>query len=306
MKRVATARDIRAWPVFLRSKLALQMGVAPMSQGAEIKTFPIEELLLPFEQKLFDREWKSYFTAKRQNWLATLDNFSYIWKLFARLDDLFLRGFKDCCALTEVDQLVPLALFIRCHRAIRVAVELAFSTQMSEAGLVLRSAIETAAIAHKVHREPDKALVWLEKGHDKASGKAFSDVFERDKKQNLFPDVRPFLPRLHEQYTFFSEFATHTTVSSLGPQYQQSDTENDFKAEIKYIEGDPQMLAKFAHMVVSVSWLIENAFYDAFESRLRFDYELERMRADFGRELDRVRALLVERFGFWPETTAGK
>ena len=141
------------------------------------------------------------------------------------------------------------------------------------------------------------AFVWLNKRTGKSEQKTFHQAFEKDKKKNLSPNSYPFLAKLHEMYAFFSEFGTHTTVSSVAVQYGQGTTDTDFVAEMKYVEHDPEIIAKFLNMLIHVFWLIENAFHDAFNDRLKLDYQLQEMRRRFGLDVEKVRAVLRNRFG---------
>lgn len=255
---------------------------------------PDAELLLRIEQGAFKGEWLSYFRVKRQNWVASLQQFPGLWKLFAELDEIFYRSLTDCRTLTNIDNFLPLLLFIRCHRSIRITIELALGTHITEAAIIARSAIEAAAIAHKIYREPMNGQVWLQKRTDP---KAFARVFEHNKKANLFPESASFLAELHQHYGRFSEYGTHTTINSMSTQYVHTETATHQTGEIKYTEGDQELIAKTINMLIAVFWLVENAMHDAFNIRLSLDYELERMRQAFVKDSEQIRAQLVRRFG---------
>lgn len=268
-----------------------------MVKSKQQSNVPHSELLLPFEQKVFRLEWKSYFEVKRQNWLASIEGFRSLWDLFAQLDEIFHRGLTNCANLRDIDNFIPLLLFIKSHRSIRIVAEIAFATHITEAADLTRSAIECAAIAHKIHREPDMAVVWSCKTDGKAESVSYSNAFEKNKKLNLFPDSYPFLAQLHQQYSFFSEFGTHTTIQSLALQYQEAASDTHYKGSVKYVEPDSATIAKFINLLMNVFWLIENAFYDAFSARLSLDYSLEQLRSKFADDKESVRISLVKRFG---------
>jgi len=261
------------------------------------KEGPDNELLLPFEQKVFQEPWKEYFRIKRQNWLATLQSFPNLWSLFVQLDGIFVRGLSDCYHQSDDDAIVPLVLFIRSHRSIRIASEIAFASQLIEAMDLTRSAIESAAIAHRIHREPSLGVVWLKKNESKQDEAAFTRAFEKDKKKNLFPDSHQFLKKLHEEYTFFSEFGTHATDSSLALQYKDKSSDKNWSAEIRYVEDDQETIVKFIFAHIQICWLIENTFHDAFKNRLSLDHVLQQMRVRFGRNVETVRNRLKGKFG---------
>lgn len=261
------------------------------------QTLPEEALLLPYERKIMREPWLDYFKAKRQCWLATIQNFPDLWNSFLKLDEIFVREIEDSKSLRDIDQLVPQLLFIKSHQSIRVAVEVGFSTHLTQAFDLTRAAIEAAAIAHKIHREPALGTVFLRKDDGKAELEAFKDAFERKKKENLFPERFPFLVNMHESYKRFSETGTHTTVSSLAQHYRESeDTEYIYKS-IAYTGANPRDIATSMYYMIAAFSSIEAAFHDAFSGRLSLDHQLQAMRKKAEAERKAVAKALVEKFG---------
>ena len=260
------------------------------------KDLPEEELLLPYERKMMQGEWRTYFKAARQCWLASINNFPELWRLFLQLDEIFIREFHDCEKQRNPHALLPLLLFIKAHKSVRVAAELAFSTHFSEAYDATRSAIESAVFAHKIYRERGLAEVWLQKGHGAAQRKAFEKAFVFYKQKNLFPDTFPFLAELYKTYSLYSDWGTHTSVASVGLHYHGHEDDKSQTSSICYVGADLQQIATIIETLIHAFWQIEKALHDAFSSRLCLDPQLEQMRGDFAADKRRIAAALTKRF----------
>ncbi len=285
----------------LHSLLEGAESVSGLSSGsgrrARTGEVPDEELLLPYEREMVTGEFRTYFKAARQCWLATINHFPELWRLFVQLDDIFIREFLDCEKQQNEAALLPLTLFIKAHKSIRVAAELAFSTHFSEAYDATRAAIEAAVFAHKIYREPGMALVWLQRDHGEAEKKAFESAFVFYKEKNLFPNTIPFLVKLYKVYGYYSEWGTHTTLTSVGLHYHGHEDEGTYRASIAYVGADLQLTATIIETLIDAFWQIEKALHDAFSSRLSLDDALERMRATFEAGKRNIAAALTTRFG---------
>jgi len=261
------------------------------------ETLPEEELMLPYERKIMREPWLEYFKVKRQSWLATIQNFPDLWNTFLKLDEIFVLEIEDCRNLRDMKQLLPQLLFIKSHQSIRVAAEVGFSTHLTQAFDLARAAIETAAFAHKIHREPGLDTVFMCKDDGRAELEAFKDAFLRRKKENLFPDRFAFLVKMHDSYRHFSETGTHTTVSSFAQHYKESEDAEYIYKYITYTEANPQDIAMSVYWIISTFSDIEEAFHDAFSSRLSLDDQLQAMRRKFESEKRTVAKALLEKFG---------
>ncbi len=260
------------------------------------KPLPVDELLLPFENRTFRGSWRVYFKVKRQCWLATVQRFRVLWELFLRLDNIVVREMSDCQKNPDPRKVLPLLLFIKSHQSIRVAAEVAATTHISQAYDLARAAIELAVIAHKIHREHNLAAVWLKRDEGNPELRAYKNAFERNKKENLFPNRFSFLPVLHGMYGRFSDWGTHTTVCSVAHHYQSSVDCEDYNFNIVYTVADPQKIAYSLYDLICCFALIEEAFHDAMSPKLILDSQLQSARRQFDLQKKSVAAGLVKEF----------
>lgn len=258
-----------------------------------------EELLLPFEKERLQGDYRHYYAIKRHNFRATIDGFSDLWQCFQLLDEIWPREFNDLERQREPKQMLPLLLFAGAHAQFRIAYELAFCCCIGEAWNTLRSAIESVAHAHKTLREPNLIRVWVEKDDGSTQRKEFEKHFLHDKKQNLFPREHGF-EKLHEYWSQYSEWGTHTTVSNLARRFRQETTPTDVNWRIEYFEADPQRLATSLFSLLAASSLMERAFFNAFDTRLRLDHVLADMRSRFEQKKESTRKDIIRKFKIQP------
>ena len=105
------------------------------------------DLLLPFEQRNLSGDYRVYYIAKRNNFFATVQDFSEMWTFFCKIDEIWKRDLADLEVIHDFDRHLPLALYFNAHAKVRVSMELAFSQCMQEARSVLRDAVECVAHA---------------------------------------------------------------------------------------------------------------------------------------------------------------
>lgn len=259
-------------------------------------TPPEEELLLPFECRVMTGDWKEYLKTKRQCWCATIQRFWDLWKFFTQIDEIFRREIDDLHHNPEADKAWALLLFIKAHQGIRIAAEVAFSTHVSQAYDLARSAIDVAVIAHKISREPKLVEVFMRRDEGKVHMEAFNDAFIRNKKVNLFPDQYPFMKTLHQIYSRFSDWGTHPSIYSMAHHFDRSEDTEKITFTIKYTEGDEKKIGPIIYDVIVAFYGIEQAFHDAFSYRLKLDPELQKQRMQIDTDRERIARDLIKRF----------
>lgn len=254
------------------------------------------DLLLPFEVQNLPADYREYYKGKRQNIFATIQAFPEIWNCYLALDRVWMREFDDFKTIRDPNQMFPLILFMNAHSKIRVAFELGLSCCMGEARAVLRDGIESATHGRLIARDPGLVRVWLEKDEGKAQGEAFKDAFERNKKAKLFHG----LDELHHFWSQFSEFGAHTTVTSLSERFVSTKTPDAVEWSLNYFGIGPDRLATSLLSLLLASYLIEKAFFEAFEDRLKFDSDLARFRAEFDQRKEHARRHTIQQFNIRP------
>ena len=255
---------------------------------------PGAELLL-LEQERFRPEFQTYFKGKRQNFFRTMTEFRDLWDALQRLNDIWMRELSNLEHLREPTQMLPKLLFASAHARFLTALELGFSCCIGNAYSILRDGIETVAHAYKILSEPTTGSVWTNKHKGKAEEDAYIKIFEKKKKENLFPEKHG-LRQLYDYYGKFSEMATHTTVASIGRGFRESPSTGAARWEFHYFETEPKRLAGLLFTLLQVSARMEEVFYVCFETRQHLDHELRRMRNDFGQMREQQRLYLQKTY----------
>ena len=255
-----------------------------------------DDLLLPFEKENIRGGYRDFFKTKRNNFFGTIQAFPDLWRCFELLDEVWLRDFADLENPADVKHMLPIVLFMNAHARYRTAFELGFSCCIPDAWNVLRSGIESTAYAHKLFREPHLTVVWLDKDEGPAEKKAYRKAFEENKGESLFP-TQHGLRVLHKFWSDYSETATHSTVASLGLRFQSEETPTHIRWQLNYFEADQANLAAFLFSLLLCSLHMEDVLYRSFESRLKLDVRLGKMRREFGKLVERNRLALIKNYG---------
>jgi hypothetical protein len=237
--------------------------------------------LFPIEKENFRSSFQEYFKGKRQNFFLTVATFRPLWDCLQLLNEIWLRELSNLETVSEQSHLLPKMIFSAAHARFLTAIELGFSCCIGDAYSILRDGIEAVAHANKIFKEPTSAAAWSTKHNGKAELAAHDKIFKDNKKKNLFPDNVPGLSQLQTYYSLFCEMATHTSVTSIGKNFEDKSTDGNMLWAFHYFETNPQRLAGFLNALLQVSAHMEEVFYGCFETRLSLDPELGRMRAEF-------------------------
>jgi hypothetical protein len=245
------------------------------------------DLLLDLE-KSFPEKYREYYAIKRQNFFAGVTQFPEFWACYMRLDDILMDEFDDLRKGLDPLKVIPLMLFAHAHAQYRIVLELAFAGCFCEAFNIARMAIESSYQARKMLAEPELLSVWLRKDRDKKSSQEFDAKFDFNKRKNY---ASLGLAKLHTYWGRFSLWS-HPSVTALNQR---------FKPEgVMYFETNPKALALNLFDLLWVSYKIENALFDGFESRLKFDDTLEKKRKQFAVVADTVRLALIRKLKLKP------
>jgi hypothetical protein len=245
------------------------------------------DLLLNLE-KSFPEKYREYYGIKRQNFFAGVTQFPGLWACYMRLDDIFMDEFDDLRKGLDPEKGIALMLFAHAHAQFRIFFELAFTGCFCEAFNIARMAIESAYQARKILAEPELQSVWLRKDRDRKSSQEFDRKFDFDKKKNY---AALGLAKLHTYWGRFSLWS-HPSVTALNQR---------FKPEgVMYFETNLKALGLNLFDLLWVSYKIENALFDGFETRLKLDDKLGKKRKKFAEVADKVRLALIKRLELKP------
>jgi hypothetical protein len=254
------------------------------------------DLLLPFEISSITGDYRKYYTIKRNNFFASIQNLPDLWDFFCKIDEVLRREVEDLEVMGDTSRTLPVALYINAHAKMRVSIELAFSQCIQEARSVLRDAVECVAHAHHMLRSPANLNAWLER--DKPGGlKVFKETFEKNKKKVLFQGLED----LYEKYGQLSEAGSHPTWRSFGNRMSFR-SEEDSRWMVLHYTGTPDQ-AFFAKEMFSrllTCLVMEHTFYQDFGPRLQLDGRLMRMRQDLEVFKEELRSKIIARYQIKP------
>jgi hypothetical protein len=251
---------------------------------------PDSELLNKFETETLQVPYREYFAAKRHNSIANVRGFRALWDCFMLLDKIWTCELEDTRGGLSQSKAVPLFLFVNAHAKVRIALELGFSSCLPETRSLLRDAVESVAHGHRLCVEPELVVVWLRKNEDQASLKAWNEEFWRQKEARLFNG----LPKLHQAWRRFSEWGSHTNLGSLAQRFLVEQTSTTVTWKMNYTGVPPEHLIGALFGLLHVFSQMEEVLYGAYESRLKFDTNLESMRHRFSQDKERVRIRIRE------------
>lgn len=242
------------------------------------------EILLALE-KGFPAKYREYYEIKRNNLFAGITQCPEIWDCFMQLDGLFASELDDIAVISDLNKTLPLMLFAHAHAQFRISIELGFGGSFCESFNIARMAIESAYQACKVIRTPDLNDIWFKKDRGKIEEKAFRTEFDFEKREGY---AGLGLEKLHEYWSKFSIWS-HTSVSALNQRFTPF--------AVHYFETDTKLKSLNLNELLYAFHKIENALFDAFESRLKLDIQLEAKRLAFVKKADETRLVVIRRFG---------
>jgi hypothetical protein len=257
------------------------------------KSAPENELLVPFESQNLPADYKEYYLAKRQNLFASIQGFSEIFNCYMLLDRIWFREFQDLKVASDPNRLFPLMLYMNAHAKIRVSIELALSGCLAEGRSILRDAIEFVAHAHHMLSDPALQLKWLGKNDQE---EAFKDAFERNKKTGLFKG----LDELHKTWGDLSETGSHATINAMSDRFATVDDGGNLEWRLNYCGIEPRMWGMQLFWMLLACFTMEQTLFLDYESRLKLDYTLLKMRGEFETRKERLRTALKVRYNLQP------
>jgi len=259
-------------------------------------TAPESELLVPFESQNLPAEYKEYYLAKRQNFFASIQGFSEIFSGYMLLDRIWFREFQDLKVASDPSRMFPLVLYMNAHAKMRVSMELALSGCLAEARSILRDAIEFVAHAHHMLSDPGLQLRWLGKNDEL---EAFKDAFERNKKSGLFKG----LDELHKVWGDLSETGSHANINAMCDRFATVKSGENFQWHLSYCGVETSVWGMQLFWMLLTGFTMERTLFVDYESRLKLDDTLLKMRGEFVISKEQLRRILIVRYNVPPPAT---
>ncbi|MGD0973954.1 MAG: hypothetical protein ABR866_07690 [Candidatus Korobacteraceae bacterium] len=269
------------------------MSTLPASQNSLQET---DRLLVQFEKDNIPAQYREYYGIKRSNLFASIQGFREMWEYYLRLDSILMREFVDLQTARDPSRMFPLLLYHNAHAKMRVSIELAFSGCMAEARSILRDAIEFVAHAHTMLDDPELQKTWLNKNDGEAAVEAFRDAFERKKRQGVFKG----LDELHKTWGELSETGSHANLNAMIDRFVQITSDDHIEFRLNYTGLEPRIWALYLFPMLLTCSTMEQTLFNDYDSRLKFDNDLMRMRGEFERYKEWLRAKLIVRYGLEP------
>jgi hypothetical protein len=254
------------------------------------------DLLLPFEQHSFSKEYLEYYKIRRTNLFASIQYFSPMWEYFMLLDKVWLRGIQDLYTAKKIEHMFPCLLFINAHSKIRLGIELTFSACLPEARSLLRDALEFVVHAHAMLADPPLQKIWLSKNDGKPDLEVFKDAFDRNKRKSLFKG----LEQLHTIWCELSETGSHANLSAMADRFKINETATHLEYKISYTGATPDYLEKSVYLMLQYCTLMEEVFFNDYYTRLNLDIDLVRMRREAKRMWEEISRNLIKKYHLKP------
>jgi hypothetical protein len=268
------------------------MNTAPSPQNEPKE----KELLLQFEIDNIPAEYLEYYKVKRNNFSASIQGFPEMWKYYILLDKIWLREFSDLKTAPAPDRMFPLLLYFNAHAKLRVSMELAFSGCMAEARSLLRDAIEFVAHAYAMLSDTALQKTWLRKNDGKDALKAFKNAFEGHKQERVFKG----LDELRETWGQLSETGPHANLNAMCDRFVQVTSSDHIEFRLNYCGVEPRMWGMSLFSMLLTCFTMEQTMFSDYESRLKLDDGLMRMRGEFEAYKEQLRETLKVRYGVKP------
>jgi hypothetical protein len=194
------------------------------------KPFDDADLLTKFEQEILQEPYKGYYTAKRNNFFASVDGFKDLWDCFMLSNTIWMREFEDMRTVIDTGKMFPLTLFMNGHSKMLIAMELGFSGCLTEAHSILRDAVESVAHGHRLFSDPALQRIWLQKNDGGTAIEDFKREFWYSKEDKLFDGV----PDLLKLWKRFSDIGAHTNIDSIVSRFAIKQTHKHVTWRLNY------------------------------------------------------------------------
>ena len=264
--------------------------------GTSRKPFDDADLLTKFEQEVLRDPYKGYYTAKRNNLFASIESFKDLWDCFMLSNTIWMREFGDMRTVRDTGRMFPPTLFMNGHLKMLIAMELGFSSCLTEAHSILRDAIESVAHGHRLFSDPALQKIWLQKIDGGAAIDAFNREFWHHKEDRLFDGV----PELFRLWKRFSDIGAHTNMNSIVSRFAIQETSADVTWQMNYTGVELRVLIPALFEMLLALHIMEGVFYKDCEDRLKLDAGLVDLRTKFEHDKEVLRKKIIVSFNIQP------
>jgi len=259
---------------------------------ARRKPFDDADLLTKFEQEILQEPYRGYYAAKRNNFFASIEGFTDLWDCFMLSNTIRLREFEDMGKVRDPDRMFPPILSMNGHLKMLIAMELGFSSCLTEAYSILRDAIESVAHGHRLFSDPALQTIWLQKNDGGSAIQDFNREFWYEKEDKLFDGI----PELFKWWKRFSDVGAHTNLNSIVSRFAIQQTPTDVTWRVNYIGVELRVLIPALFEMLLAFHVMEEVFYKDCENRLKLDTGLVDLRTKFQHGKEELRKKIIRSF----------
>jgi hypothetical protein len=178
------------------------------------------------------------------------------------------------------------------HVKMLIAMELGFSSCLTEAHSILRDAIESVAHGHRLFSDPSLQNVWLQKNDGGTSVEDFMREFWYSKEEKLFDG----LPELFTLWKRFSEIGAHTNIDSIVSRFEVEQTQGHVTWKLNYTGVGLRTLIPAMFEMLLAFHIMEEIFYKDCVNRLKLDARLVDLRTKFQHDKEVLRRKIIASF----------
>lgn len=238
-------------------------------------------------------EYMEYYSFKRNNFFASIQKFRDQWNYYLKLDAIWMREFRALTPATDPNTIFPITVYMNAHLKIRVAIEMALAGSMPEARSIMRDAVEYAAHAHHMLKNPAKQEIWLNKLDDQ---KAWNAEFWNDKPMMLFDG----LPDLYRVWKHLSNMGSHANIVSMCERFHTDEVNGQTQFNVAYVGLDEKTWAVGLFDLLLHDFMMEEMLFKDYQTRLQFDETLLKKRAAFEVYKEQLRSAIAARYNLKP------
>jgi hypothetical protein len=261
--------------------------------------FDAADLLTKFEQETLREPYKAYYTTKRNNFFASVSSFKELWDCYMLSNTIWMREFDDMRTVRDTSRMLPPILFMNGHQKLLTAMELGFSSCLTEAHSILRDAIESVAHGHRLFSDPELQKIWLQKNDGGSAIEDFNREFWYSKGDNLFEGV----PELFSLWKRFSDIGAHTNMNSIVSRFAIQETSKDVTWRVNYLGVELRVLIPALFEMLLAFHVMEKVFYKDCEDRLKLDTGLVNLRTQFEQDKEGLRKKIIASFKIPPPSS---
>lgn len=195
---------------------------------------------LPEPQGWGDDKITNFLDKVRENSFATFVQSRELLARLININEIFWSAIEY---MNYSKNWFELLFFLKAHSSFLSAIGLAIGTQIPEAFMVLRGALENSFYGLYIHKNPELAEIWLRRHESEADKKVVKEKFRIGDMLSLLENLdykSGKIARLLYDRTI--DYGAHPNERSLSSMLKQSKTGSDVDFKLNYLTDEPVMI----------------------------------------------------------------